>query len=168
MTAAPKILPDLTAADRAFEEQLATLTDRFSMRILQRKLPDGVTPYELAARNKWSFCETLALITAAADAGDLKVRTAPDGQIRFVWLPGSIPPLTFHERKILKAACRDLADGPAEIWLTGLAHEFGCATPTVLRALDFLVSADLLSRSAKTYALTDLGAQLITDQEEPA
>jgi hypothetical protein len=158
----PKILADLTAANRLFAERLALLTDAFSMKILQRRFPDGVTPLDLAALNAWTFEETLSLIAAAEGSGALKVRRAPAGHVRFVWLPGTVPPLTSSERRVLAAARRDLRDGPAEIWMTGAAHDLGLATATVVRALDFLVSADLLSRNGKVYTLTDLG------QEEPA
>lgn len=162
MRPAAKILADLTAPARLFEERLSALTDRHSMKILQARHPDGVTPYDLALRGTWTFDETLALIKAAEEQGALKVRRAADGTIRFVWLPGTVPPLTWSEKRILRAARRDLADGPAEVWLTGIAHELDLATPTVSRALDFLSDAELLRRTGNVFSLTDLG------QEEPS
>ncbi|WP_420415096.1 hypothetical protein [Roseibium sp.] len=157
-----RIHVDETADARQLKERLERVLEPYVFSCLAARRPDGVRVQDIADCFDLTLREASQLVRLAEVMGRVKLRRAVDDAIVFVWLPGTIPPLTCAEKRILRAAQRDLAAGPADLWLTGIAHELGLATPTVSRALDFLVFAELLSRTGTTYSLTDLG------QEEPS
>lgn len=157
MSSRARILPDLTAEDRAFEAQLNELCGVLNFRFLQSRHPDGVTLYDLARCFKWPYPLVFKLVLAAEQLDRIKIRRTQCGSIRFVWLVGYRPPLTVPERHILKCAQKDLDNGPDEIWALGAASDLQIGVQAVYRALDFLVFAELLTRTGKIYALTDLG-----------
>jgi hypothetical protein len=162
MTQPQRIHADETADARQLKERLERVFEPYVFSCLAARRPGGVRVQDIADCFDFTLREASQLVRLAEVMGRLKIRRAADDSIVFVWLPGTVPPRTWSEKRILRAARRDLADGPQDLWLTGMAHELSVATATVSRALDFLVFAELLARDGKTYSLTDLG------QEEPS
>eukprot|EP00903_Cladosiphon_okamuranus_P001617 g1615.t1 len=108
---APRILPDLTAKSADFARKLGEVLDPVVWYHLSRRYPDGVRIAEIADWHQLLFCEAVDIVKAAEAAGHMKARRAPDGSIRFVWLTGTMPPLSSLENLILRRAQQDLFEG---------------------------------------------------------
>lgn len=156
MTAAPRILPDLTFDDRDFARKLDEVLDPDAMDYLSRRHPDGIRVSDIAEHHRLSWVEALDIVFVAWAAFRLNVRKAANGDILFVWPADTLPPLTSVEKGLLRQARRDLADGPDKIFLEGAATDLGVGIVSIRKALDFLVTAGLLAREGKTFRLTRL------------
>ncbi|MCX2722595.1 hypothetical protein [Roseibium salinum] len=157
MNQSTRILPDLTAEAADFGAKLGRVLDPVAMERLSKLHPDGVRVFDIADHHGIGWKDACDVVAAAEASGRMKVRRGPDGVVRFMWMPGTMPPLTGLEKAILRQAQRDLAGGPDEIWITGVAHTLDVSEQAVRHALEFLVFADLLKRVGVGYALTKLG-----------
>lgn len=157
MTQPQRVLPDLTVAAAEFGANFSKIICPIVWHHLANAYPDGVRISELADWHRLSLQDAVDLVAAAEAAGKVKARRLIAGGIQFVWLAGTVPPLSGVEKRLLRIAQRDLADGPNELFQTVIAADLQVSPGTLRRALEFLVSADLVTREGKTFALTDLG-----------
>ncbi|MCK7611987.1 hypothetical protein [Roseibium sediminicola] len=157
MTSAPRILPDLVSGLEDFSRKLDQILEPTAMAFLSKKHPDGVEVRHIAEHHRLAWSEAVEMVEIAWAAWRLNIRRGPNGTIRYVWPVNTVPPLNSVEKGLLRQARRDLADGPDKIFIDGAAMDLGVGPGSVRNALDFLVTAGLLTREGKTFALTELG-----------
>ncbi|QFT69331.1 hypothetical protein FIU93_21270 [Labrenzia sp. THAF35] len=157
MNQSPRILPDLLAPMNDFVRKSDQVIDPVAMDYLAKRHPDGVRVIDIASYHGLLFLEAHDIVEIALCARQLKARRDQDGDILFVWRAGTMPPLSGLEKTLLRQAQRDLDAGPDRIFVEGAAMDLRVGPAAVRKALEFLVSADLLTRDGRAYALTPLG-----------
>ena len=157
MTLSARILPDLLAPMANLVRTFDRVIDPTAMDYLAKRHPDGVRVIDIAGHHDLLFVEAQDIVEIALCARQLKARRDQDGDILFVWRAGTMPPLSGLEKALLRQAQRDLEAGPDRIFVEGAAMDLRVGPSALRKALEFLVSADLLTRDGRTYALTPLG-----------